>query len=235
MLRLLDRRRFLHLSSLAATVVLGSACVAPVQTPLPVEESVKSPEEALARLLAGNLRYAEDHTLSINESSQRRVEVAQGQHPYATIFSCVDSRVPPELVFDRGLGDLFVIRTAGHVIDHAVLGSLEFGAAELKIPLIMVLGHAKCGAVNATLEAVENHTEAPNDIAYLVDHIAPAIELAAEREGDPLSNCIKANVELTVKELQQSSILADAIAQGQLMIVGAQYNLETGMVELIEI
>jgi len=235
MLRLLDRRRFLHLSSLAATVVLGSACVAPVQTPLPVEESVKSPEEALARLLAGNLRYAEDHTLSINESSQRRVEVAQGQHPFATIFSCVDSRVPPELVFDRGLGDLFVIRTAGHVIDHAVLGSLEFGAAELKIPLIMVLGHAKCGAVNATLEAVENHTEAPNDIAYLVDHIAPAIELAAEREGDPLSNCIKANVELTVKELQQSSILADAIAQGQLMIVGAQYNLETGMVELIEI
>jgi len=214
MLRLLDRRRFLHLSSLAATVVLGSACVAPVQTPLPVEESVKSPEEALARLLAGNLRYAEDHTLSINESSQRRVEVAQGQHPFATIFSCVDSRVPPELVFDRGLGDLFVIRTAGHVIDHAVLGSLEFGAAELKIPLIMVLGHAKCGAVNATLEAVENHTEAPNDIAYLVDHIAPAIELAAEREGDPLSNCIKANVELTVKELQQSSILADAIAQG---------------------
>jgi len=196
---------------------------------------VKSPEEALARLLAGNLRYAEDHTLSINESSQRRVEVAQGQHPFATIFSCVDSRVPPELVFDRGLGDLFVIRTAGHVIDHAVLGSLEFGAAELKIPLIMVLGHAKCGAVNATLEAVENHTEAPNDIAYLVDHIAPAIELAAEREGDPLSNCIKANVELTVKELQQSSILADAIAQGQLMIVGAQYNLETGMVELIEI
>jgi len=235
MLRLLDRRRFLHLSSLAATVVLGSACVAPVQAPLPVEESVKSPEEALARLLAGNLRYAEDHTLSINESSQRRVEVAQGQHPFATIFSCVDSRVPPELVFDRGLGDLFVIRTAGHVIDHAVLGSLEFGAAELKIPLIMVLGHAKCGAVNATLEAVENHTEAPNDIAYLVDHIAPAIELAAEREGDPLSNCIKANVELTVKELQQSSILADAIAQGQLMIVGAQYNLETGMVELIEI
>lgn len=235
MLRLLDRRRFLQFSGLAATAAVGSACIAPIQEPLPVEEPVKTPEEALARLLAGNARYAENHTLAINESSQRRIEVAQGQHPFATIFSCVDSRVPPEIVFDRGLGDLFVIRTAGHVIDHAVLGSLEFGAAELKIPLIVVLGHAKCGAVNATIEAVENHSEAPADIAYLVDHIAPAIELATEQEGDMLGNSIKANVELTVKELQQTPILSDAIAQGQLLIVGAHYDLETGTVELIEI
>ncbi len=88
-------------------------------------------QEALERLLAGNQHYTANRTLPVNESSQRRSEVAQGQHPFATIFSCVDSRVPPELVFDRGLGDLFVIRTAGHVIDEAVLGSLEFGVAEL--------------------------------------------------------------------------------------------------------
>jgi len=234
MTTLLNRRRFLYGSTLAASATV-SACIAPIQAPLPVETAVQTPQEALERLLVGNQRYAANRTLPVNESSQRRSEVAEGQHPFATIFSCVDSRVPPELVFDRGLGDLFVIRTAGHVIDEAVLGSLEFGVAELKIPLLMVLGHAKCGAVKATLEAVEKNDEAPASIGYLVKGIKPAVELAAEQPGDALDNSIHANVILTVNRLRETPILAEAVAQGQLLIVGARYNLETGTIEMIEV
>jgi carbonic anhydrase len=233
MATLLNRRHFLYGSTLALGATV-SACVAPIQAPLPVEAPVQNPQEALERLLAGNQRYAANRSLPVNESSQRRSEVAQGQHPFATIFSCVDSRVPPELVFDRGLGDLFVIRTAGQVIDEAVLGSLEFGVAELQIPLLMVLGHEKCGAVKATLEVVERHAEVQASIGYLVNGIKPAIELTAEEPGDALDNAVNANVTLTVKRLQETPILAKAVAQGQLLIVGARYNLETGAVEMIE-
>lgn len=127
-----------------------------------------------------------------------------------------------------------MIRTAGHVIDEAVLGSLEFGVDELKIPLLMVLGHAKCSAVNAALEAVEQNAEAPASIGYLVKGIKPAIELAAEQPGDVLDNSINANITLTVNRLWETPILAEAVAQGQLLIVGARYNLETGTVEMIE-
>ena len=229
----LNRRRFLQFSGIVAGTTL-SACIAPTATQPEAEAPVQSPQEALERLLAGNQRYATNRSLPLNESQQRRTEVAQGQQPFATIFSCVDSRVPPELVFDRGLGDLFVIRTAGHVIDEAVLGSLEFGVAELKIPLLMVMGHEKCGAVKATLEAVEAQTAAPASINYLVTGITPAIELAGEEAGDQLTNCVNANVSLTVKRLRESPILAEAVAQGQLLIVGARYDLDSGAVEMLE-
>ena len=169
----------------------------------------------------------------MNESKSRRVELAKGQNPFATIFSCVDSRVPPELVFDRGLGDLFVIRTAGHVIDKAVLGSLEFGVAELKIPLLLVLGHEKCGAVKATVEAVENNATAEAEINWLVDSIRPAVEQAKAQPGDLLDNSVKANVSLTVEHLKQSSILSEAVEKGELKIIGARYDLDTGVVEVI--
>lgn len=140
-----------------------------------MEFPVESPDEALARLIEGNERFANNKSKSINESNARREKVAERQRPFATIFSCVDSRVPPELIFDRGLGDLFVIRTAGEVIDHAVMGSLEYGAYELEIPLLMVLGHKKCGAVKATLETVEAGGKVDGDIGYLIEAIRPAI------------------------------------------------------------
>ena len=230
---LLTRRHFLYGATLAVGATL-SGCVAPAQPPLPVEAPVQGPQEALARLLAGNERYVANHSLPFNESVQRRQEVAQGQHPFATIFSCVDSRVPPELVFDRGLGDLFVIRTAGHVIDEAVLGSLEFGVAELKIPLLVVMGHSSCGAVKATLEAVEAQSEAPASIEYLVKGITPAVEAASKHAGYTLDTCINTNVALTVNRLRETPILAEALAQGQLLIVGARYELATGTVKLLE-
>ena len=233
MSQLLNRRRFLFGSTLAVGTTL-SACFAPMQASLPTEAPVQNPQEALERLLAGNQRYTANRSLPLNESSQRRTEVAQGQHPFATIFSCVDSRVPPELVFDRGLGDLFVIRTAGHVIDGAVLGSLEFGVAELQIPLLMVLGHTNCGAVKATLEVVEHGAEAPASISYLVNGIKPAIEVAARQTDFSLDTCISTNITLTVNRLRETPLLAEAVAQGKLLIVGARYDLETGAVAVIE-
>jgi carbonic anhydrase len=150
------------------------------------------------------------------------------------IFSCVDSRVPPELVFDEGLGNLFVIRTAGQVIDNAVLGSLEYGVAELGIPLLMVLGHENCGAVKATIEAIEANAIAPAQISFLVEGIRPAIEASAGMEGDHLTHAVHANVELGVGALMNSPILSDAVAQGTLQIVGGIYDLDSGLVEVID-
>ena len=225
-----SRRDFLQTSGLTAASLALAAC-APAQ--IPTEGPVTSADEALQRLLEGNERYVANKSTDLNESRSRRVEVAKGQSPFATIFSCVDSRVPPELVFDRGLGDLFVIRTAGHVIDRAVLGSLEFGVAELKIPLLMVLGHEKCGAVKATVEAVEQNATAEADINWLVDGIRPAVEEVKAQPGDLLDNAVKANVALTVEYLKGSAILSEALEKSELRIVGGRYDLDTGMVELL--
>lgn len=213
--------------------VAGAAFTRCASTAARVEEPVTTPAEALARLLEGNARYVANRTIDLNEGAARRIEVAAGQHPFATIFGCVDSRVPPELVFDRGLGDLFVIRTAGHVIDTAVLGSLEYGVAELHIPLLVVLGHEKCGAVKATIEAVEKHAEAEADIGALVAAIRPAVERVEHDAGDLLENAIAANVAMTVSRLQSSPILSGAVSKGALLIVGARYRLESGKVELL--
>lgn len=226
----LSRRDFLKASGLTAVSLALAAC-APAQAP--TEGPVTNADEALQRLMEGNERYVANKSTDLNESQSRRAELAQGQNPFATIFSCVDSRVPPELVFDRGLGDLFVIRTAGHVIDNAVLGSLEFGVAELKIPLLMVLGHEKCGAVKATVEAVEKNATAEGDINWLVEGIRPAVEEVKSQSGDLLDNAVKANVTLTVERLKGSAILSEALEKSELQIVGGRYDLDTGMVEII--
>lgn len=225
-----SRRDFLKTSGLTAISIVLAAC-APTQAK--IENPVANADEALQRLLEGNQRYATNKSTDLNESQNRRTEVAGGQSPFATIFSCVDSRVPPELIFDRGLGDIFVIRTAGHVVDSAVLGSLQFGVAELKIPLLVVLGHEKCGAVKATVEAVENNATAEAEINWLVDGIRPAVEAAKAQPGDLLDNAVKANVSLTVEHLKSSSILSEAVEKGELQIVGARYDLDTGLVEVI--
>lgn len=234
----LSRRTFLRMSGLATLSLPLAACALPATAQPPAatlapEPAVTTAEQAIQRLIEGNQRYAANTSNATNESVIRRTEVAQGQQPFATIFSCVDSRVPPELVFDRGLGDLFVIRTAGHVLDSAVLGSLEFGVAELHIPLLMVVGHEKCGAVKATIEAIETNAKAEADIQWLVDGIRPAVEQSHGQAGDLLDNAVKANIALTVRKLKGSPILAEAIEQGKLTIVGAQYDLDSGLVVMV--
>ena len=363
--RVLLRRGLTALGVVSIAPAL-SACEVPFLSSgtEPFEMPVETPEEAITRLLEGNARFVRGKSTTINESAQRRSKIAQRQRPFATIFSCVDSRVPPELVFDRGLGDLFVIRTAGNVVDSAVMGSLEYGAYELEIPLLLVLGHKGCGAVKATMETIESGGKAEGSIAYLVEAIRPAVEpsktevlglvltetdtvevpkdamlgdgapktsahppkadamspslpgetpavdaaapakqtaagepallseavaepasstpaapetvtneqvatekaaadetsaheAAAEETvaeetvaeeavseegnadetgeaGDPLTDAIKRNVVLTVARLMESSIIAERVRKDRLRVVGALYDLETGIVELTE-
>ena len=189
------------------------------------------PDNALRRLLQGNARFVADKSAS-DESTQRRIAVASAQAPFATIFGCVDLRVSPELIFDQGLGDLFVIRTAGHVLDRAVLGSLEFGVAELGIKLLVVLGHERCGAVKAALDVLEHHGTAPGEIEYLVEALAPAVEQGRRMGGDTWKQTVRAQISLVVNQLHQTPLLKNAVAQGTLKIVGAYYDLETGRIDI---
>ena len=172
-----SRRTFLSLSGLTAMGLVVAACGGGSSAPA-AEAPIESPEEALMRLLEGNVRFVADKSLPIDEGKDRREKVVKRQKPFATIFSCVDSRVPPELIFDRGLGDLFVVRTAGEVPDSAVMGSIEYGAAELEIPLLLVLGHTGCGAVKATVNTMESGETPDADIAFLVEGLKPAVEKA---------------------------------------------------------
>jgi carbonic anhydrase len=145
----------------------------------------------------------------------------------------VDSRVPPELIFDQGLGELFVIRTAGEVLDHAVLGSLEFGVAELQIPLIVVLGHKNCGAVTAAMEYLHHHQKAEDDIEYLVENLALAVEIGDEVEDNRLDRAVRAQIVAVVQQLSRIPMLRAAIKQEKLKVVGAWYDIDTGAVEII--
>jgi len=231
--KIFSRRDFLKTSGFAAAGLALAGCAPAVAQPPSDEGPVSNADEALKRLVDGNKRYVANKSIVLNESESRRAALANVQNPFATIFSCVDSRVPPELIFDRGLGDLFVIRTAGQVIDNAVLGSLQYGVAELKIPVLMVLGHERCGAVKASIETVEKNATAPAEINWLVDGIRPAVEKVHGQTGDVLDLTVRANVEVVVERLKTSAILADAFKKGDLKIVGAHYDLDTGLVEMI--
>lgn len=187
-----------------------------------------SPAEALGLLHDGNERFVALRDADPNLSTERRVAVSAGQHPFAAVIGCVDSRVPPELVFDRGLGDLFVGRVAGNIADDSIVGSIEFGVEEFDIPLVLVLGHTKCGAVTATVEALEaGATSAPGQIGAVVSALVPA----AEEAGGDVSRAIALNVKSAVRALQQSPVLEERISSGALRVTGGVYDLETGVVD----
>lgn len=188
---------------------------------------------ALAYLLAGNARFVANLPLEPHHDSLYRQQLTQGQHPFAMILGCVDSRVIPELLFDCGFGDLLVIRTAGHAIDEVTVGSIEFGADVLEIPLLVVLGHEYCGAVRATINMLDQHQTAPDRIAVLVEHLRPAVAEIDINAPDRLDAAVRANVVHTVTELQQIPLLAQREQAGLLRIVGAYYSLVSGAVELL--
>lgn len=223
-----SRRRWLLASGLALTGGLAACGTEEAQAQDEVVEGV-SPERALKILLAGNGRYVAGKSEPINESVARRKSVAEAQTPFGIVFSCIDSRVPPELVFDRGLGDLFVIRTAGHVLDDVTLGSLEFGVAEFGCPILLVLGHEKCGAVKAAVAG----GHAPGSIGAIVKGLQPALREASGK-GDRVDNVVRANVAHTVAMLRKSPILGKAVKAKKLSIVGARYDLDTGKVEVTD-
>lgn len=191
-------------------------------------------EESMKLLLDGNRRHAAYRYANPNRTQQCRLRNAKGQHPAAVILGCSDSRVPPEIVFDQGVGDLFVVRTAGHVVDTMALGSMEYAVEHLGVRLIVVLGHERCGAVDATLKG----GEASGSIRNVVEAIRPAVEKAKAKPGhshdcDLLCASVRMNVKQQIENIKKSSpMMAEFIQDGVLKIVGAYYDLDTGEVQL---
>jgi len=190
-----------------------------------------SADSALNSLKLGNKRFVEGKSIRPHQNLQRVKEVSLGQKPFAIIVGCSDSRVPSEIIFDQGLGDLFIVRTAGQVSTFASWGSIEFGNAVLGAKLIVVMGHTKCGAVSAACKI----PDVPGHIVTLINAIKPAAQLAKTQTGDEVENAVKINVAMQVQQLQNlEPVLTKAFQSGELKIVGAVYNLETGNVAFVE-
>ena len=185
-------------------------------------------EKRLEDLLVGNRRFFEEARIHPHTSSARRGEVADGQHPVAVVLSCSDSRVPPEILFDQGIGDLFVVRTAGNVLDESALGSIEYAVVHLGVRLVVVLGHKRCGAVGAALGGGEEK----GHIGYVTKLLLPTIDEVRRLEGDKYDLAARRNVELTVEMLKSSEPIL-APLEGDLDIIGWYYDLDSGKVEVI--
>lgn len=194
-------------------------------------------DEALQRLLEGNQRFQRDeHTLSHHTSKAWRESLVPAQHPIATLLSCCDSRVPPEIVFDQGVGDLFVMRVAGNIVDADMVGSLEYAFEHLNTPLFMVMGHERCGAVRASLAQRLEHTHDYAEIEELLARLDPVFE-GLDLSGPPdevLARAIEANVRHSMKLLGQANHVREALAEGKVKLVGAIYEMASGRVRLLE-
>ncbi len=233
-----SRRAFLT----KATIGLGAAWAASTLPALaasatpPKPENVISPDAALKRLIAGNQRYV-SNTPTPSDFAATRAALAGGQNPYASILSCADSRISPELCFDAERGDLFVTRVAGNFVTTEILASLEYGAAVLKSPLIMVLGHTSCGAINASIKAMKNDEDFPGHIQQLATSLSPAIDAAMKKDPKNLElAAVRENVRLNVLTLQNSTPILRKLVQGkQIQVVGGIYDLDTGKVNLITV
>ena len=185
-------------------------------------------DASIKKLIEGNKRYVENKPTHQNQTAKRREEVAKGQKPFAVVITCSDSRVPPEILFDQGIGDLFVIRTAGNIVDNIGLGSIEYAVEHLKVPLVVVLGHERCGAVEATVKG----GEAPGHIKALVANIVRAVDKVRAKKGDLLENSIKQNIDNVVEQISKSKpILEEFVHEKKIKVVGARYDLDDGMVK----
>ncbi|MCC6409215.1 MAG: carbonic anhydrase [Planctomycetes bacterium] len=215
-------RRSLFATSFVAVVVSSLAVLAHFSEAKPLSG-------ALGELVEGNRRFVGGHFEHARIDKVRRDELAKGQHPFAVVVGCSDSRVPPELVFDQGLGDLFVVRVAGNVIDDASLGSIEYAVEHLGASLVIVLGHERCGAVKAALDGAG----LPGHIGAIGAALSPAIaEAKSQPSTDPLDAAVRANVRRIVKQLSNAEpILTHALHADEIAVIGARYDLDTGEVE----
>lgn len=230
----IHRRHFLQIGAIGSLALATGAIEAisrlnPAQAAELSSSDSLSPDAALERLLAGNQRFTQHHPEYPDQSEGRLREVAQAQHPFATVLSCADSRVPVELIFDQGIGDIFDIRIAGNIATPETIGSIEYAVALLGTPLLLVLGHERCGAVTA---AVQNEA-LPGEIGSFVKAILPAVESVKGQAGDVVDNAVIANVRYQISQLQRSPLLTERLEAGALKIVGGRYDLDTGWVTLL--
>ncbi|KPF46810.1 carbonic anhydrase [Rhizobium sp. AAP43] len=235
----LNRRNLFKLAGLAgvgftAAALTGGATTAAARTPT---KPVSSPAEALAKLKEGNRRFVEDADACAAGLASLRGELTGGQHPWATILTCSDSRVSPELVFGGAtLGELFVVRNAGNVLDTGALGTIEYGAEHLKSPLVVVMGHSKCGAVSAACEEVEKGSEPGGSIGKMIQPILPAA-IAARSAGasDLIADTVRRNaISGAVRIANESAIMRELVEKGEVQVVAAVYDIATGKVEFID-
>src|SRR4051794_35434646 len=246
-------------STLSRRSLLGCACCAPMAASLALGAGALPPahaagkttdltaDQALQRLKDGNRKFmadTPDQTPAVKMDNprlnhERRLEIAEGQAPFAVLVSCSDSRVPPELLFGRGLGELFIVRNAGNTVDTTALGSIQYAVAELGVPLVLVMGHQRCGAVDAALSVVEKNTPFPGSIGQMREPIVPGVLQAKSAapanasRNDVVDMAVRENVKRVVTRLRTSSepILLDPLKAGKLKVVGARYSLDDGSVD----
>lgn len=195
-----------------------------------MKSDIANADEALKRLSEGNKRYTVGKFIRPHQTSVRRAELIDGQHPFAIVLSCSDSRIPVELVFDQGIGDLFVVRVAGNIADDVALGSIEYAAAHLHVPLAVVMGHGGCGAVAATASGgeLEGHLSA------IAVAIRPAVDKVKIQQGDLVNNAARANAVMGAEKLKASKpVLSELVRSGKLTVVAAFYDIKSGKVEFI--
>jgi carbonic anhydrase len=223
-------RRQLLLTAAAAGITLSAA-----EARTPQEHPPPDAAEALGRLKAGNVRFAEGRTIHAHQGADWRKQLVGGQHPFATVIGCSDSRVPPELVFDQGFGDLFVIRVAGNVVAADVVASVAYAAMHLKTPLFVVLGHSNCGAVTAALDVKRGEANEPERIEALLRLIEPGLkDLDLTRPAPALlAAAVEANVRWSMRQLADLPEAKRALADGRVTLVGGVYELNTGVVRLL--
>jgi carbonic anhydrase len=217
----------------AATLLFGNAAGAKEKKPPPKPQNVLSPDASLERLRKGNARYVEGVSLR-HDFKHEREALAGGQNPFAAILSCADSRIAPEYAFDSGRGDLFVCRVAGNFANEESVASLEYAVAVLGVPLILVLGHDACGAVDATIKSLKDNTTLPGHMPSLVAGIAPSVKAVSQQGGDTLGKAIRQNVIDNVAKLSSATpILSAAVEQHKLKVVGGIYRLRDGRVDIV--
>ena len=232
----MERRDFLKLGMTGAFGMMLTASdllwrveqAKAAEIPSTSPESI-NPDAALQKLMEGNQRFVQHQPQYPDQSALRLQEVAQAQHPFATILSCADSRVPAEIVFDQGIGDIFDVRIAGNIATSEAIGSIEYAIVLLGSPLLMVMGHERCGAVTA---AVQNQSLL-GDIGTFVKAIKPAVEKVKSQSGDAVENAVVANVQYQLERLKRSQLLTEQVRSGKLKIVGGRYDLDTGRVNII--
>ncbi len=230
------RRRLLKTAGIAsAASLMGLSGASFAKGTPPKSANVLTPDQALERMIAGNEAYVKADTLSV-DVKETRGALSRGQNPYACVVSCADSRVSPELCFDESRGDLFVTRVAGNFVNTDILASLEYAVAVLKAPLILVLGHTSCGAIEAAVKAYTQNTTYPGHIQSLTTALAPAVREASKtvKANNLVNATTVANVQINVTKLKESNpILSERVSTGQLKIVGGIYDLTTGRVKFL--
>jgi carbonic anhydrase len=198
----------------------------------PQAERRHGPAEALSDLLAGNRRFAAGRPRYGHHVANAAAR-SRSQQPYAVVAGCIDSRVPLEAVFDQNFGSICVVRSGGHVLDRSIVGSIEFAVSALDVSLVMVLGHERCGAIASTVDALRTGQRPAGSLSYLVDEIAPAVEAVGVGDGEVHAKALREHVWRTVERLRAVPLLAEADSQGRVHVVGAVYDLDTGVVTVL--